>query len=113
MGPAVLAVRRWCEADLPTVHSAGVPLDLFCLATFNEADDLHLATAARAYQRIDFVDSLDQYGPRGHRTGTGAVGSRFLGVDRRTVDRRTVDRRLVGFGVVGLTRFFANAALPV
>ena len=24
MGRAVLAVRRWCEADLPTVHSAGV-----------------------------------------------------------------------------------------
>jgi hypothetical protein len=32
-----------------------------CLVTFNEADDLHLATSARAYQRIDFVDPLDQH----------------------------------------------------
>ena len=74
-------VRRcaWCgvgaERTLPPSTAPEYPLDHCCLATFNEADDLHLATAARAYQRIDFVDSLDQFGPRGHRTGTGAVGS--------------------------------------
>ncbi|MDE0938248.1 MAG: hypothetical protein OSA89_20260 [Mariniblastus sp.] len=72
----------WCgvgaERTFPPSTAPEYPLDHFCLATFNEADDLHLATAARAYQRIDFVDSLDQYGPRGHRTGTGAVGSHLL-----------------------------------
>ena len=35
------------------------------LAALDEADDLHLAATLRAFQRIDFVDALDEHGPNG------------------------------------------------
>lgn len=126
--------RGWspgsCErADraFPVAHMPQNPFDHICLATFDEADDLHPAAAVRALQGIDLVHPpheiiaylrpsmrqlnisrgpLDEHRPGGLR----AVGIGPLGFDGGTVEawvfvrggQARVPAIIVRVGVLGL-----------
>ena len=59
------------------------------------------------FQRVD-IDTFDEHCPRRHRPRIGTLGSRRLGVDRRTIDGEVIQ-----FRIAGLPCFVANAPLPV
>ena len=80
-------------------------LDHVCLATLDEADDLHLSTTGRTRQWIHFVHTLDQHRPSGNGSVARATSCR-LGV----FERGTVDANGCRLGLVCFAAFGANAA---